>query len=48
MINVVMSSVDGKDPNLPLEEDHQRTPLHAAAAEGHQEVCHMLLQVPQP
>ncbi|KAK0137224.1 Histone-lysine N-methyltransferase EHMT1 [Merluccius polli] len=36
--------VDGKDPNLPMEDDHQRAPLHAAAAEGHQEVCHMLLQ----
>uniref|UniRef100_A0A8C5F5Y6 Euchromatic histone-lysine N-methyltransferase 1a n=1 Tax=Gadus morhua TaxID=8049 RepID=A0A8C5F5Y6_GADMO len=41
---VIHLLVDGKDPNLPLEEDHMRTPLHAAAAEGHQEVCHMLLQ----
>lgn len=28
-----------------MEGQNKRTPLHAAAAEGHQEVCHMLVQV---
>lgn len=38
-------TVDGKDPNLLMEGQNKCTPLHAAAAEGHQEVCHMLVQV---
>ncbi|KAJ3604307.1 hypothetical protein NHX12_029048 [Muraenolepis orangiensis] len=42
---VIHLLVDGKDPNLLVEDElHQRSPLHAAAAAGHQEVCHMLLQ----
>lgn len=38
-------AVDGKDPNFVLEGQNKRAPLHAAAAEGHQEVCNMLVQV---
>lgn len=38
-------AVDGKDPNFLIEGQNKRTPLHAAAAEGHQEICHMLVQV---
>lgn len=38
-------AVDGKDPNFLMEGQNRRTPLHAAAAEGHHEVCHMLVQV---
>lgn len=38
-------AVDGKDPNLLMEGQSKRTPLHAAAAGGHQEICHMLVQV---
>ncbi|XP_024908759.1 histone-lysine N-methyltransferase EHMT1 isoform X2 [Cynoglossus semilaevis] len=40
---VIHLLVDGKDPNY-LECTSKRTPLHAAAAEGHQEICHMLVQ----
>uniref|UniRef100_A0A4W6G411 Euchromatic histone-lysine N-methyltransferase 1a n=1 Tax=Lates calcarifer TaxID=8187 RepID=A0A4W6G411_LATCA len=36
--------VDGKDPNFLMDGQSKRTPLHAAAAEGHQEICHMLVQ----
>lgn len=42
---VLCVAVDGKDPNFLMEGQNKRTPLHAAAAEGHQEVCHMLVQV---
>uniref|UniRef100_A0A8C4HQW1 Euchromatic histone-lysine N-methyltransferase 1a n=1 Tax=Dicentrarchus labrax TaxID=13489 RepID=A0A8C4HQW1_DICLA len=41
---VIRLLVDGKDPNFLMEGQNKRTPLHAAAAEGHQEVCHMLVQ----
>ncbi|XP_038123684.1 histone-lysine N-methyltransferase EHMT1a isoform X2 [Cyprinodon tularosa] len=41
---VIQLLVDGKDPNLLMEGHKKRTALHAAAAEGHQEVCHMLVQ----
>ncbi|XP_070689889.1 histone-lysine N-methyltransferase EHMT1a isoform X2 [Pempheris klunzingeri] len=41
---VIHLLVDGRDPNLLMEGQNKRTPLHAAAAEGHQEVCHMLVQ----
>nr|XP_046241618.1 histone-lysine N-methyltransferase EHMT1a isoform X2 [Scatophagus argus] len=41
---VIHLLVDGKDPNFLMEGQNKRTPLHAAAAEGHQEVCHMLVQ----
>uniref|UniRef100_A0A7N9ASU0 Euchromatic histone-lysine N-methyltransferase 1a n=1 Tax=Mastacembelus armatus TaxID=205130 RepID=A0A7N9ASU0_9TELE len=41
---VVHLLVDGKDPNFLMEGQNKRTPLHAAAAEGHQEICHMLVQ----
>lgn len=41
---VIQLLVDGKDPNFMMEGQHKRTPLHAAAAEGHQEICHMLVQ----
>jgi len=38
-------SVDGIDPNFKMESQNKRTPLHVAAEAGHQEVCHMLVQV---
>lgn len=38
-------SVDGIDPNFKMESQSKRTPLHVAAEAGHQEVCHMLVQV---
>lgn len=38
-------SVEGTDPNLQMESERRRTPLHAAAAEGHKEICHILVQV---
>ncbi|CAG5918525.1 unnamed protein product [Menidia menidia] len=41
---VVQLLVNGKDPNFLIEGQNRRTPLHAAAAEGHQEICHMLVQ----
>ncbi|TKS78009.1 Histone-lysine N-methyltransferase EHMT1 [Collichthys lucidus] len=41
---VIHLLVDGKDPNFLMEGQNKRTPLHAAAAEGHHEVCHMLVQ----
>ncbi|XP_056149726.1 histone-lysine N-methyltransferase EHMT1a [Lampris incognitus] len=41
---VIHLLVDGKDPNFSMESQNKRTPLHAAAAEGHQEICHMLVQ----
>ncbi|KAM6931235.1 histone-lysine N-methyltransferase EHMT1-like [Xenentodon cancila] len=41
---VIQLLVDGKDPNFVMEGQNKHTPLHAAAAEGHQEICHMLVQ----
>ncbi|XP_053276349.1 histone-lysine N-methyltransferase EHMT1a [Pleuronectes platessa] len=41
---VIHLLVAGKDPNFLMEGQSKRTPLHAAAAEGHQEICHMLVQ----
>ncbi|KAF1388915.1 hypothetical protein PFLUV_G00067880 [Perca fluviatilis] len=41
---VIRLLVDGKDPNFLMEGQNKVTPLHAAAAEGHQEICHMLVQ----
>ncbi|XP_040898761.1 histone-lysine N-methyltransferase EHMT1a isoform X2 [Toxotes jaculatrix] len=41
---VIHLLVDGKDPNFLMEGQSKRTPLHAAAAEGHQEICHILVQ----
>ncbi|XP_047236373.1 histone-lysine N-methyltransferase EHMT1a isoform X2 [Girardinichthys multiradiatus] len=41
---VIQLLVDGKDPNFLMEGHNKRTALHAAAAEGHQEICHMLVQ----
>lgn len=41
---VIHLLVDGKDPNFLMEGQNKRTPLHAAAAEGHHEICHMLVQ----
>ncbi|XP_042343678.1 histone-lysine N-methyltransferase EHMT1a [Plectropomus leopardus] len=41
---VIHLLVDGKDPNFLMEGHNKGTPLHAAAAEGHQEICHMLVQ----
>lgn len=33
------------DPNFKMESQSRRTPLHVAAAAGHQEICHLLVQV---
>ncbi|XP_037537196.1 histone-lysine N-methyltransferase EHMT1, partial [Nematolebias whitei] len=44
LTRVIQLLVDGKDPNLLIEGQNKRTPLHAASAEGHQEICHMLVQ----
>ncbi|XP_070759756.1 histone-lysine N-methyltransferase EHMT1a [Enoplosus armatus] len=41
---VIHLLVDGKDPNFSMEGHNKSTPLHAASAEGHQEICHMLVQ----
>uniref|UniRef100_A0A672GRL2 Histone-lysine N-methyltransferase EHMT1-like n=1 Tax=Salarias fasciatus TaxID=181472 RepID=A0A672GRL2_SALFA len=41
---VIHLLVNGKDPNFLMDGQNKRTPLHAAAAEGHHEVCHMLVQ----
>ncbi|XP_029294652.1 histone-lysine N-methyltransferase EHMT1a [Cottoperca gobio] len=41
---VIHLLVDGKDPNFLIEGQNKVTPLQAAAAEGHQEICHMLVQ----
>ncbi|XP_077457853.1 histone-lysine N-methyltransferase EHMT1a isoform X3 [Stigmatopora argus] len=41
---VIRLLVDGKDPNFLMDVQNKRTPLHAAAAEGHEEICHMLIQ----
>ncbi|XP_034027154.1 histone-lysine N-methyltransferase EHMT1-like [Thalassophryne amazonica] len=41
---VIHLLVDGKDPNYSMEGQNKRTPLHASAAEGHQEICHILVQ----
>lgn len=38
-------TVDGIDPNFKMEAHNKRTPLHAAAETGHEEICHMLVQV---
>ncbi|KAM6964781.1 histone-lysine N-methyltransferase EHMT1a [Aplochiton taeniatus] len=41
---VIHLLVEGKDPNFLMESQNKRTPLHAAAAGGYQEICHMLVQ----
>uniref|UniRef100_A0A8C5FLZ9 Euchromatic histone-lysine N-methyltransferase 1b n=1 Tax=Gadus morhua TaxID=8049 RepID=A0A8C5FLZ9_GADMO len=41
---VVLMLVDGIDPNFKMEAQNKRTPLHAAAETGHEEICHMLVQ----
>uniref|UniRef100_A0AAR2JUM0 Euchromatic histone-lysine N-methyltransferase 1b n=1 Tax=Pygocentrus nattereri TaxID=42514 RepID=A0AAR2JUM0_PYGNA len=41
---LLLESVEGVDPNLQMESERRRTPLHAAAAEGHKEICHILVQ----
>jgi len=35
---------DGADPNLRYEDDHNQSPLHAAAGMGHHLITHLLLQ----
>ncbi|XP_030647341.1 histone-lysine N-methyltransferase EHMT1a [Chanos chanos] len=42
--NVMHLLVEGVDPNLKMENERRRTPLHAAAAEGHTQICHILVQ----
>nr|XP_057926958.1 histone-lysine N-methyltransferase EHMT1-like isoform X2 [Doryrhamphus excisus] len=41
---VIHLLVDGKDPNFLMDGQNKCSPLHAAAAEGHQEICHVLIQ----
>ncbi|KAM9810754.1 histone-lysine N-methyltransferase EHMT1a [Neosynchiropus ocellatus] len=41
---VIHLLVEGQDPNFVMDGPSKRRPLHEAAAEGHQEVCHMLVQ----
>ncbi|XP_077417798.1 histone-lysine N-methyltransferase EHMT1-like isoform X2 [Vanacampus margaritifer] len=41
---VIHLLVDGKDPNLMMDAQNKQTPLHAAATEGHVDICHMLIQ----
>uniref|UniRef100_A0A8C2KEX4 Euchromatic histone-lysine N-methyltransferase 1a n=1 Tax=Cyprinus carpio TaxID=7962 RepID=A0A8C2KEX4_CYPCA len=36
--------VEGVDPNLRMDSEKRKTPLHCAAEEGHKEICHILLQ----
>uniref|UniRef100_A0A674ESB8 Euchromatic histone-lysine N-methyltransferase 1b n=1 Tax=Salmo trutta TaxID=8032 RepID=A0A674ESB8_SALTR len=42
---VLLMLVDGMDPNFKMESQSRRTPLHVAAEAGHQEICHLLVQV---
>uniref|UniRef100_A0A8C1J4U8 Euchromatic histone-lysine N-methyltransferase 1a n=1 Tax=Cyprinus carpio TaxID=7962 RepID=A0A8C1J4U8_CYPCA len=37
--------VEGVDPNLQMDSEKRKTPLHCAAEEGHKEICHILLQI---
>jgi len=37
--------VDGIDPNVKMDSQNKRTPLHAAAEGGYKDICHMLVQV---
>lgn len=41
---VVLMLVDGIDPNIKMDSQNKRTPLHGAAEAGHLEICHMLIQ----
>ncbi|XP_054628764.1 histone-lysine N-methyltransferase EHMT1a isoform X2 [Dunckerocampus dactyliophorus] len=41
---VIHLLVDGKDPNFLMDGQNKCSPLHAAAAGGHQEICHVLIQ----
>ncbi|KAG1958778.1 histone-lysine N-methyltransferase EHMT1 [Pimephales promelas] len=36
--------VEGVDPNLRMDSEKRKTPLHCAAEEGHKEICHILVQ----
>ncbi|XP_051551711.1 histone-lysine N-methyltransferase EHMT1a isoform X2 [Myxocyprinus asiaticus] len=36
--------VEGVDPNLRMESEKRKTPLHCAAEEGQKEICHILVQ----
>ena len=44
-MHVSLIPVEGIDPNFKMETQNKRTPLHAAAETGQQEICHMLVQV---
>lgn len=37
--------MEGVDPNLRMDSEKRKTPLHCAAEEGHKEICHILVQV---
>nr|XP_055055276.1 histone-lysine N-methyltransferase EHMT1a isoform X2 [Misgurnus anguillicaudatus] len=36
--------VEGVDPNLKMDTEKRKTPLHCAAEEGHKDICHVLVQ----
>nr|AAI71681.1 Ehmt1a protein [Danio rerio] len=36
--------VEGVDPNLRMDSEKRKTPLHCAAEEGHKDICHVLVQ----
>ncbi|XP_016130714.1 histone-lysine N-methyltransferase EHMT1-like [Sinocyclocheilus grahami] len=36
--------MEGVDPNLRMDSEKRKTPLHCAAEEGHKEICHILVQ----
>ncbi|XP_056288053.1 histone-lysine N-methyltransferase EHMT1 isoform X3 [Pseudoliparis swirei] len=45
MLNVpLFLPVDGIDPNVKMDSQNKRTPLHAAAEGGYKDICHMLVQ----
>lgn len=47
LLRLLFESVEGVDPNLQMESEGRRSSLHMAAAEGHREICHILVQVLQ-
>ncbi|XP_059404272.1 histone-lysine N-methyltransferase EHMT1-like isoform X1 [Carassius carassius] len=41
---ILQMLVEGVDPNLRMDSEKRKTPLHCAAEEGHKEICHILVQ----
>ncbi|XP_039515107.1 histone-lysine N-methyltransferase EHMT1a isoform X3 [Pimephales promelas] len=40
----ILHMLEGVDPNLRMDSEKRKTPLHCAAEEGHKEICHILVQ----